>query len=127
MLLPNCRLLDMRLGFRTEVGFPFQSVGLVSEWADRRQLGASVRAVLLKLDCRTNCIRRECVEQLLTKGADSLAYNGDLHLPCDMTESRSPVWGVLEHDMQWRTALQARAAFLPCIARNEPRGGGAIS
>ena len=57
-------------------------------------------------------LRRECVEELLTHGGDSLAYNSDSLLPCDLSDSRSPVWAVLEHDMQWRTTLQVCALSL---------------
>lgn len=57
---------------------------------------------------------RECVEQLLTKGADSLAYNLAHSLPCDLAESGSLVWAALGKDMHWRTTLQAR---LPPVIR----------
>ena len=49
------------------------------------------------------------MQQLLTCGGDSMAYNRDDNLPCDLSDSRSAIWTVLEHDMQWRTCLQARA------------------
>lgn len=52
------------------------------------------------------CPRRDCVQQLLTCGGDSLAYNRDDNLPCDLADSRSQVWTTLERDMQWRTCLQ---------------------
>ena len=57
-------------------------------------------------------LRRECVQQLLTGGGDSMAYNRDDNLPCDLSDSRSAVWTVLERDMQWRTCLQARTPVL---------------
>ncbi len=63
--------------------------------------------------------RRDCVEELLANGGDSLAYNRDYNLACDLTDNRAPVWTLLVHDMQWRTCLQVQlhAAFAklpPC-------------
>ena len=52
---------------------------------------------------------RECVEELLANGGDSLAYNRDYNLACDLSDSNRPVWTLLVHDMQWRTCLQVRA------------------
>jgi len=51
---------------------------------------------------------RDCVQQLLTCGGDSMAYNRDDNLPCDLGSSGSQVWTMLERDMQWRTCLQVR-------------------
>ncbi len=51
---------------------------------------------------------RDCVQQLLSCGGDSMAYNRDDNLPCDLGSSGSQVWTTLERDMQWRTCLQVR-------------------
>ena len=48
------------------------------------------------------------MQQLLTCGGDSMAYNRDDNLPCDLGSSGSQVWTTLERDMQWRTCLQVR-------------------
>ncbi len=48
------------------------------------------------------------MEELLANGGDSLAYNRDYNLACDLTDNRTPVWTLLVHDMQWRTCLQVR-------------------
>ena len=48
------------------------------------------------------------MEELLASGGDSLAYNRDYNLACDLTDNRTPVWTLLVHDMQWRTCLQVR-------------------
>ena len=60
------------------------------------------------LDSRFEITRRDCVEELLANGGDSLAYNRDYNLACDLTDNRAPVWTLLVHDMQWRTCLQVR-------------------
>ncbi len=53
------------------------------------------------------------MEELLASGGDSLAYNRDYNLACDLSDSSRPVWTLLVHDMQWRTCLQvSRAAVV---------------
>ena len=61
------------------------------------------------------------MQQLLTCGGDSMAYNLDDNLPCDLANSRSQVWTTLERDMQWRTCLQV----LPRIPHSPSCAGAA--